>query len=126
MQSAKKRPLSPHLQVYRWQITNTLSILHRLTGIGLYFSFILLVTWLGSLAYGESCYQEFISMLESAFGQAILLFSLLGFYYHFANGIRHLTWDAGYGFSIKAVTVTGWMAVVFAVAATFVSWMIIQ
>lgn len=123
MPSSKKRPLSPHLQVYRWQITNTLSIFHRLTGIGLCFSLVFLVAWLGCLALSIDAYNGFMSLFHSFVGQFIFIMSLLGLYYHLANGIRHLAWDAGYGFSLKVTTITGWLVVIFSFLATLLTWM---
>jgi succinate dehydrogenase / fumarate reductase cytochrome b subunit len=91
----RQRPLSPHLQVYRPQITSVLSILHRITGAGLFISLCFLIAWIASLAMGESAYLAFTGFMGTWFGQVIILFSLFGFYYHLANGIRHLIWDMG-------------------------------
>lgn len=125
MVEKKERPISPHLQIYRWQITNTLSILHRLTGIGLCFTLVSLVVWLGCLAYGVVAYEIFMGLFKSVLGQIGLLLSLFAFFYHLGNGVRHLAWDAGYGFTIKQTTVTGWLVVFFAVLSTLFTWIAI-
>ena len=101
------RPLSPHIQIYRPQITSILSILHRFTGIGLVFGVLLFCVGFVSFSISEAAWNEFITIWHSVggkFWQWPLIFSL---HYHSINGIRHLMWDIGYGFEIKAVTQTG-------------------
>ena len=105
------RPLSPHLQVYRWQISNTLSILHRLTGVGLSFGAVALVGWLLTLAYGQAAHAQFSWVFSGLPGQALLVGWTFCFFYHLCNGLRHLAWDAGYGFD-KAVARKSGIAVV--------------
>lgn len=119
----KQRPLSPHLQIYRPQISSVLSIMHRFTGIGLFFGLFLLVIGLGCLATGESTFQEYRHMMSGVFGQLILFLCLMAFYYHLANGIRHLGWDIGYGFEIKSMERSGVFVVIFTLAATICTWM---
>lgn len=118
----KQRPLSPHLQVYRPQITSVLSIMHRLSGIGLFVALLILVIGLGCLATSEGVFQSFRSYLSGVVGQIILFFCLLGFYYHLANGIRHLSWDAGYGFELTTTERTGIIVIVFTLVATVLTW----
>ncbi|AIK96424.1 succinate dehydrogenase, cytochrome b556 subunit [Candidatus Odyssella acanthamoebae] len=118
----KPRPLSPHLQVYRPQITSVLSILHRLTGGGLVISLLFFIAWLTSLSISESAYHSFKDFMSSWFGQIVILFSLFGFYYHLANGIRHLAWDYGHGYELSTVRLTGWIVVIFAVCTTLMTW----
>ncbi|WP_032112496.1 succinate dehydrogenase, cytochrome b556 subunit [Candidatus Paracaedibacter symbiosus] len=120
------RPLSPHLQVYKPQITSVLSITHRVTGIGLSLGIFFFLYWLGAIAMGADSFAEAIIFFKSWFGQLVLGLCLLGFYYHFANGIRHLAWDLGYGFSLRAVHVTGWTVVIAAVLLTLLTWMSIK
>ena len=117
-----QRPLSPHLQIYKPQITSVLSIIHRVTGIGLSIGIFFLLYWLGAIATSAQAYGEVLIFFKGYFGQVILGFCLLGFYYHLVNGIRHLAWDIGYGFSLKVVTITGWLAVVSAVVMTLMTW----
>lgn len=96
--SRDSRPLSPHLQVYRWQISSSLSILHRLTGVALTLGAFALVGWLLALASGQAAYAQ----ISWAFGTLPAQLMLLGwtfcFFFHLCNGLRHLAWDAGYGF----------------------------
>jgi succinate dehydrogenase / fumarate reductase cytochrome b subunit len=114
----RARPLSPHLQIYRWQIGNTLSILHRITGLALAFGLAALSYWLISLAGGEAAYGEAMQVLASPLGLVVLLGWTFSFMYHLLNGIRHLVWDAGYGFERGARHASGWAAVAGAVLLT--------
>ncbi len=117
-------PLSPHLQVYRWQISNTLSILHRLTGVALAFGGLALVGWLLALASGQAAYAAANWVLTSFPGQAFLIGWTFCFFYHFCNGLRHLFWDAGFGFD-KAVARKSGLAVVAAASVlTVIFWVV--
>jgi succinate dehydrogenase / fumarate reductase cytochrome b subunit len=119
---ARARPTSPHLQIYRWQIGNSLSILHRLTGVALAFGLLALCYWLVSLAGGERSYVAAAKVLASPVG----LFGLVGwtfaFMYHLLNGVRHLFWDAGYGFDLKTAYNSGWAVVGATLASTVAAW----
>lgn len=108
---ARSRPLSPHLQVYRWQIGNTLSILHRLTGVGLALGLVALCYWLISIAGGEDSYDTAMQVFSSPLGLLFLLGWTFAFFYHLMNGVRHLFWDAGYGFERVQRAASGWFAV---------------
>jgi succinate dehydrogenase / fumarate reductase cytochrome b subunit len=114
----RARPLSPHLQVYRWQMGNTLSILHRLTGIALALGLVALTYWLISLASGEESYEEAMRLFSSPLGLLFLLGWTFSFLYHLLNGIRHLFWDAGYGFERTSRHASGWFAVLGALVLT--------
>ncbi len=103
----RSRPLSPHLQVYKPQITSMLSILHRLTGVALAFGLLLFAWWLGAAAYGPDAYEAMRGFLGSWFGQLLLFGWSAALFYHLCNGIRHLFWDFGYGFGNRQVTLTG-------------------
>ena len=116
------RPLSPHLQVYRPQITSVLSILHRLTGIALAFGALLLAYWLASAAYGPQEFARAQRLLASWFGQLVLLGMTFSLFYHLANGIRHLAWDAGYGYALPKLRASGWAVVAVSVVLTFITW----
>ncbi|MCI0400407.1 MAG: succinate dehydrogenase, cytochrome b556 subunit [Gammaproteobacteria bacterium] len=117
-----KRPLAPHLQVYRWQLTSVLSITHRATGMLLTLGTILLAYWLLAIAAGPGAFASAQALLGSWVGQVVLFLWTLALYYHLCNGIRHLFWDAGYGFEIKTVYASG-MAVVLATGVlTVVTW----
>ena len=114
----RARPLSPHLQVYRWQIGNTLSILHRLTGAALALGIVALSYWLISLAGGDAAYGSAVRVLWSPPGIIFLVGWTFSFLYHLLNGVRHLFWDAGYGFERTQRHVSGWIAVVGALVLT--------
>ena len=119
---ARPRPLSPHLEIYRWQIGNTLSILHRLTGIGLAFGLLALTFWLVSLAGGEDSYRTAYRAFASPVGLSLLAGWSFAFFYHLFNGIRHLFWDAGWGFERRQRQASGWFAVIGALIATAAFW----
>lgn len=113
-----ERPLSPHLQVYRWQITMALSILHRGTGMALSAGLIVLVYWLLSLASGPDAYAQAQSLLGSGFLKLCYAGWAFCFFYHLANGIRHLIWDLGRGFEKSQISLGGWLVVIFSAVAT--------
>ncbi|HMA14310.1 MAG: succinate dehydrogenase, cytochrome b556 subunit [Bacteroidota bacterium] len=119
---SSRRPLSPHLQVYRPQITSTLSILHRLTGIALAAGTLLLTWWLAALASGPEAFAAAQDFIGSLIGRLMLFGWSFALFYHLCNGIRHLAWDAGYGYEIDTATRTGWLVVAGAVALTLVAW----
>jgi succinate dehydrogenase / fumarate reductase cytochrome b subunit len=120
--SQVSRPLSPHLQVYRWQISNTLSILHRLTGVVLALGGFALVAWLLALASGQAAYTGANALLGSLVGQLALLGWTFCFFYHLCNGVRHLAWDAGYGLDKAAARKSGLAVVGVSVLLTVVFW----
>jgi succinate dehydrogenase / fumarate reductase cytochrome b subunit len=117
-----QRPLSPHLQVYRWQISNTLSILHRLTGVALAAAAAVLVAWLLAVASGPAAFLRFAAVLRSIPGQLLLLGITFAFCYHLANGLRHLAWDAGYGFDKHTARRSGFAVVAVAAILTVLIW----
>lgn len=112
------RPLSPHLQVYRWQVTNTLSIVHRATGVALSIGLIVLVWWLVALASGPEYYGMVRATVTATWFKLPLLGWAFCFFYHFANGIRHLVWDVGYGFERSQIRASGWFVFIASVVAT--------
>jgi succinate dehydrogenase / fumarate reductase cytochrome b subunit len=122
--SAANRPLSPHLQVYKPQITSVLSILHRLTGIALAVGTLLLVYWLVAAASGAEAFAAAQEFVGSAIGMIVLFGWSVALFYHLCNGIRHLVWDAGYGFELPDVYRSGWAVVIATVALTLVSWIL--
>ena len=121
----RERPTSPHLQVYRWQIGNTLSILHRLTGIALAFGLLALCYWLMSLAGGAAAYAMAVRAFDSPLGLAGLIGWTFAFLYHLLNGVRHLFWDAGMGFERTQRHASGWFVVLGALGLTFCIWLFI-
>ena len=116
------RPLSPHLQVYKPQITSVLSILHRLTGIGLAAGAVVLVCWLNAAAYGPDAFESAQGLLATWFGRLLLLGWTWALFYHLCNGIRHMYWDAGRGLELRQVHITGWLVVVASLGFTLISW----
>jgi succinate dehydrogenase / fumarate reductase, cytochrome b subunit len=119
------RPLSPHLSIYRWQITNTLSILHRLTGVGLTIGLVPLALWLWGAAYSPELFTCMTDMAGTIIGKLFLFGWTLAFYYHLGNGIRHLNWDIGKGFELSEVLASGRVVIAFALAMTVFTWAII-
>lgn len=117
-----ERPLSPHLQIYRWQITMALSALHRITGVALGAGAVLLSAWIIAAALSPEAYATAQGWLGSIVGRLILLGFTWAFFFHFANGIRHLAWDLGYGFDMPAVRKSGWSVVVISMVATLLVW----
>ncbi|MBI3507087.1 MAG: succinate dehydrogenase, cytochrome b556 subunit [Proteobacteria bacterium] len=118
------RPLSPHLQVYRPQITSMLSILHRITGVALAVGTLLLVCWLVAAATGPDAYAKVNAFIGSSVGMLLLFGWSVALFYHLANGIRHLFWDAGMGFDLPTVEKSGWAVLAFTIAATMLAWSI--
>jgi succinate dehydrogenase / fumarate reductase cytochrome b subunit len=118
------RPLSPHLQVYRPQLTSVLSILHRATGIALSVGALYLATWVVFAAASASTYAMFQGFNGSIVGRFVLGGWLFSLFFHLFNGIRHLFWDMGYGFEIKEAYRSGWIVVVAALVATAASWIV--
>ncbi len=115
---ADNRPVSPHLGIYRWQITMTMSILHRATGVALAVGSIVLVWWLVAAGMGPDAFARVHHLLSSIIGQVLLIGWTLSLYYHLCNGIRHLCWDAGWGFQIKSMYITGYTVWVVALLMT--------
>jgi succinate dehydrogenase / fumarate reductase cytochrome b subunit len=120
----RERPLSPFMH-YRWQYTNTLSILHRLTGLFLAFGLVALVYWLVALAGGPEQYATAAALLSSPLGSLALVAWSLSFFYHFLNGIRHLFWDAGHGFELKVARQSGWATFIGAIVLTAIFWTVL-
>ncbi len=108
----RERPLSPHLQVYRWPLSMALSILHRGSGLFLSLGAVFLVWWLHSLSRGGAAHEAFLACVNSWFGRLLLIGWTLAIMFHLLNGIRHLVWDAGWGYQKPQTQATGW-AVVF-------------
>ena len=115
------RPISPHLQVYRPQLTSVLSILHRITGVALAVGTILLVYWLIAAASGPEAFASAGALIGSWLGRILLFGWTFALYFHLTNGIRHLFWDAGFGFELKTVYASGWTVVGLAAVLTLLS-----
>ena len=123
--TAGNRPLSPHLQIYRPQITSVLSISHRISGIVLTAGLLLLVYWLAALAAGDTAYAAALSVLGAWPVKLLLFLGSFAFFYHFANGLRHLWWDSGRGFEISEVNASGWVVLVAATLLTALVWAVL-
>jgi len=102
-----QRPMSPHLQIYKPQITSVLSILHRITGVGLVFGLLMFLWFIGALATSPEAFTTFVGFSSSFLGYIFILGFIIALSYHFCNGIRHLFWDIGIGYDIEMVTKTG-------------------
>ena len=122
--SEAERPLSPHLTVYRPQLTSVLSILHRMTGVALGAGTLLLVWWLAAAASGPEAFATVQAFTGSVIGRALLLGWTWALLYHLCNGIRHLFWDAGLGYEIATVTRSGWAVVAASAALTAAVWIL--
>ena len=120
--ATKQRPLSPHLQVYRWQIQMMTSIIHRATGIILSLGALLIAAALMAMATGPEAWDHVRSLAGSWPGLVVLFGWTWAFAYHLLNGIRHLLQDAGYGFSIPAFIRNGWLSVIGSLLLTGVIW----
>lgn len=121
---SRPRPLSPHLQVWRWHITMAGSILTRATGVALYVGALLAALWAASLASGPDAYAIYTGLLGSVLGKLVLFGLTVSIFYHMAAGVRHLMWDTGRGFQPKTANMTTMLAIGFAVVASLVIWAI--
>ena len=119
-----QRPLSPFMfpTWYRFQITSLLSILHRLTGIALAVGSILLTWWLVAVAAGGELFAATHAFISSSIGMVLLFLWSAAFFYHLCNGIRHLAWDAGYGFELRMAYRGGYAVVAVALLLTVLTW----
>jgi succinate dehydrogenase / fumarate reductase, cytochrome b subunit len=119
---ARVRPTSPHWQIYRWQIGNSLSILHRITGALLALGLIALCYWWVALAGGEDSYAAAGNVFGNPLGLLVLIGWTFAFWFHLLNGVRHLFWDTGRGFGRAQRHAGGWFAVAGAVLLTLAVW----
>ena len=116
------RPLSPHLQIYRWQLTSVLSIVHRATGVALAVGLVALVWWLVTIGAGVSYYSWSQWFFASIIGRTVLFGWSFALFFHLCNGIRHLMWDSGRGFELATTYRSGWLVVASASALTVAAW----
>ncbi len=122
--SKSNRPLSPHLQVYRFEWTMALSILHRITGVALAVGSLLLVYWLAAAAGGPESFATAQAIVGSFLGRLFLFGWTFALFYHLCNGIRHLGWDAGYGWELDVAYRSGLAVLGASVALTLSSWIL--
>lgn len=119
-----QRPLSPHLQVYKPQVSSGTSILNRITGIAISVGLILMVWWLVAAASGPKAFASAQGFVGSWFGLILMFGWTFALWYHFCNGIRHLAWDAGYGYEIKTSHRTALIVVAATVVLSVISWIV--
>lgn len=118
------RPLSPHLQVYKPQLTSITSIMHRFSGIALAVGLLYLTCWLIAAAQGMAAFDALQSFNGSIIGRLLLLGWSVAFFYHLLNGIRHLFWDAGFGFELPAAYRSGYAVLIGTGVFTIAAWII--
>lgn len=118
----RTRPLSPNIQIYRPQLTSVLSIANRITGVALSLYAVVLVVWLVAAADGPHAYGTVQVVIQSWVGQIFLFVCTFSFFLHLCGGVRHLVWDAGYGFELRAIYATGWAVVGASTALTVITW----
>ncbi len=124
MTTAKLRPRSPDIQIYKPQLTSVLSILHRTTGVLLSVGSVFLVAWLVAVADGGDTYALADRWLRSWIGMLVLLGFTFALFYHLCNGIRHLAWDLDFGFELRSIYLSGWTMVAVSVILTVATWML--
>lgn len=117
-----QRPLSPHLQIYRPQLTSVLSITHRITGMALVIGTLVLVYWLLAAASGPEAYASAQALLGSWLGRVVMLGFSYALFFHLCNGIRHLFWDVGLGFELKTAYASGNAVIAVSIALTVIAW----
>ena len=122
---AQQRPLSPHLMIYKPQLTSIMSITHRATGTALALGSLMMVWWIVALATGAEYYNFVQSILTSWFGQLVLFGFTVAVFYHLSNGIRHLFWDFGYNLTIEGVHRSGYMVLASTVILTVLTWALV-
>ncbi|PZO04194.1 MAG: succinate dehydrogenase, cytochrome b556 subunit [Alphaproteobacteria bacterium] len=120
--NGRPRPMSPHLQVWRWHVTMLASILTRVTGSALYVGAILVVVWIAALASGAEAYDTFVSLAGSPLGLLVWFGFTVSLLYHFAAGVRHLIWDAGAALTPKSADALSWGSIAFGVVASLAFW----
>ena len=116
------RPMSPHLQVWRWHVTMAASILTRATGVALYGGAIIAAVWFAALMMGPDVYAPLMVLLGSWIGKVLMFALTFSIFYHLAAGLRHLAWDAGAGFQPRTANMTAVGAMAFALVAAIVVW----
>ncbi len=119
---ARGRPLSPHLQVWRWHITMAASILTRATGVALYVGALIVAGWAVALASGPESYESYMSLLASPLGRLVLFGLTVSVFYHLAAGVRHLVFDSGHGLSPAVANMSAVACIAFGVVASLVVW----
>ena len=122
--SDSKNPLSPHLQIYRWQISSLISITHRITGILNFLGLIFISVWISSAGISENLFEYFLIFLKSFIGEFFLIGFTWSISYHLLSGIRHLFWDLGYGYEIKTANFSGILVILGSLVLTIILWVV--
>ncbi len=117
-----ERPLSPHLQIYKWPLAMAISILHRITGVALAIGAVIMVAIFVAVASDPACYEWIRGVLASKIGKIFLFLWTIGLFLHLFNGIRHLFWDAGYGFEKSTTTKSGIWVLIATFALSIAVW----
>lgn len=120
--TTRNRPLSPHLQIYRLPLLALMSITHRATGTALVGGLVLVAYWLGAAAYGPDAYARAAGVIGSPFGMLVLFGMTVALFYHLCNGIRHLFWDAGWGYEIPKAYQSGKIVLGATAVLTVLAW----
>ena len=123
--SQADRPLSPHLQVYKPQMTSVLSITHRVTGVALVLGTILIACVLIAAAMGQEAYKMVMGLVATTIGKVLLFGWTVALYFHLCNGIRHLFWDMGYLFKLKNAYRAGYIVLIATFLLTVGTWMVV-
>jgi succinate dehydrogenase / fumarate reductase cytochrome b subunit len=121
----EEKPIAPHVSIWRWHVTMASSILHRVTGVGLYGAAIGMALWLMAAAAGPETYAIVDAILSAWYGQLAMYLIVAALAYHLANGIRHLVFDVGVGFALPDANASGWFVILFAVAAPIGLWALV-
>lgn len=126
MKNTREMPLSPHLSIYKPQISSVLSIFHRISGIALFIGMLLFLWWIVFICYNPDPENTKIwKFFQTIYGKGLLVIWSYSLFFHFCTGIRHLMWDQGHGFSIPEMNRSGWFAVILSIILTAVSWYLV-
>jgi succinate dehydrogenase / fumarate reductase cytochrome b subunit len=120
-----ERPLSPHLQIYRWTVTMTVSVLHRITGAALYFGVVLLLWWLLAAAMSDSAFETAESVFSHWLGELVLFGFSWALIHHMLGGIRHLIWDTGRGLDVRSANQLAWANIGGSIVLTVLLWVVV-
>ena len=120
-----ERPLSPHLQIYRWTVTMTVSVLHRITGVALYFGVVLLLWWLLAAAISDSAFETAESVFSHWLGELVLFGFSWALIHHMLGGIRHLIWDTGRGLDLRSANQLAWANIGGSIVLTVLLWIVV-
>jgi succinate dehydrogenase / fumarate reductase cytochrome b subunit len=120
-----ERPLSPHLQIYRWTVTMTVSVLHRITGAVLYFGVVLLLWWLLAAAISDSAFETAESVFSHWLGELVLFGFSWALIHHMLGGIRHLIWDTGRGLDLRSANQLAWANIGGSIVLTVLLWVVV-